>query len=75
MIAFLRRITAKLLYLASLALFIYFMVTLVDDFGLYNVVDYDVSFLDIILKRAVQLLLPALAASVIAFILDLDWKR
>ena len=68
----LMRIVAKLLYLAAMALFVYFAIVLIDDFGVYNVVDYKQSFGSVVLTRFATICLPSIALIVVGAILD--WK-
>ena len=66
------RIVAKILYLGAILLTVYFAIELINDFGLYNIVDYKESFLSITINRFVTIMLPAIGLIIVAAVLD--WK-
>ena len=72
MLSVFMRIVAKLLYLGAMALVVYFAIVVVDDFGLYNTVEYDVTFMSIIMGRVTEYILPACALVLVGALLD--WK-
>lgn len=66
----LMRIVAKILYLAAIALFVYFAIVVIEDFGLYNIVDYKESFGSIVFSRFLTICLPSMALVAVGAVLD-----